>query len=540
MTPSTQKEPNYAELLASEYLDPLFYFCLKKTGNSYTAEDLAGEIVCEALVSLRHGCRPLDFSAWLWRLARNRYAKWIDRAKRTALPMADEDIGEYSELVPGETDVEGDYILAEDLKLLRRELAFIQRDYRTILVAHYLENKSVSVIARETGLLLETVKTKLKNGRKKLKEGMTMAREFGALSYKPEQLHFSCSGWFGPQGEPWSLINRLLCKNVLFETYLNPSTAEELALELGIALPYMEDELNLFTDATLIQKTDNRYETNFVILSAEVQRNMEDRLVSLLPALTDKLTAVTEQEMKPLSRGEIPWEDKRWAALLYVLGAIREKAMEEIRQSRHVTKEDQEATHRPGGVQWDLVGYESYPGKDVPFVGCHSAEPNEKGDFFFQFSQYKIYFQNMAQNTPEHISYYEAKTLYHIACEDGPLDEKERSLAENLVSYGYAKKAENGTYSPTLLILQNSDGTEPPEKAEAVAMVRDYLSFCWDEIAKDLPTRLKNPTRQLHFALENGLNLRGMVLEEAIRRGWLRYEDTDREKKKYLGAVLYR
>lgn len=132
------KEPlssQYSEIIP--YLDKIFYFCLRKTGDAYTAEDLAGEIVCEALVSLSHGCSPISFEAWIWKIARNRYAKFVDRAKRSFIPIADEDISEYSDLIADQTDVEAAYILAEDLRLLRRELAFVRTDYRNILVAHY-------------------------------------------------------------------------------------------------------------------------------------------------------------------------------------------------------------------------------------------------------------------------------------------------------------------------------------------------------------------------------------------------------------------
>ena len=122
----------------------------------------------------------------------------MDRAARRELPLAEEDVGEYAELVSSEENVERDCIHQEDLQLLRRELAFVRTEYREILVAHYIEAKRVSVIARETGLPLETVKTRLKTGRKRLKEGMNMAREFGDRSYNPEKLHFSVCGWDDP------------------------------------------------------------------------------------------------------------------------------------------------------------------------------------------------------------------------------------------------------------------------------------------------------------------------------------------------------
>ena len=73
------------------------------------------------------------------------------------------------------------------------------------------------------------------------------------------------------KGQPWSFITHLLYKNNFLETYENPQTAEELALELGIALPYMEDELEFLTREQLLAKNENKYQTAFKINSKEEQ-----------------------------------------------------------------------------------------------------------------------------------------------------------------------------------------------------------------------------------------------------------------------------
>ena len=79
-----------------------------------------------------------------------------------------------------------------------------------------------------------------------------MAREFGKLSYNPENISFINNGLYGANGEPWNYISRSLCKNILLAAYRTPSTAEELAMEVGVALPYMEEELRGLVDVTLM------------------------------------------------------------------------------------------------------------------------------------------------------------------------------------------------------------------------------------------------------------------------------------------------
>ena len=61
----------------------------------------------------------------------------------------------------------------------------------------------------------------------------------------------------------------------MLAAYRTPSTAEELSVEVGVALPYIEEELNALTENTLMKKNGKKYETNFFIISADAQRKAE-------------------------------------------------------------------------------------------------------------------------------------------------------------------------------------------------------------------------------------------------------------------------
>ena len=231
-----------AERYAKEYLGKVFYFCLKKTGNDADADELSSDIGFEVVSSLSRGATPENFDAWVWTVARRRWAKFA--AKKYYKVPEQLDIFEQEDKLVSDDDVERDVILSEDLALLRRELAFVRGDYRKILVAHYVDEMSVSAIAEKLNIPVGTVKTRLQNSRKILKEGMNMARTFGVRSYNPEDISFGSSGFFN-SFSPWSAVQRKIPKNILLEASNNPSTIEELAMELGIAVPYMEEEVKI-------------------------------------------------------------------------------------------------------------------------------------------------------------------------------------------------------------------------------------------------------------------------------------------------------
>ena len=72
--------------LTDEYAEKLFYFCLKKTGDSFEAEDLTSDILVSILSALQKGTEPSNFSAYVWQIARNRYAAWA-KLTASALPL---------------------------------------------------------------------------------------------------------------------------------------------------------------------------------------------------------------------------------------------------------------------------------------------------------------------------------------------------------------------------------------------------------------------------------------------------------------------
>ena len=127
---------------AANYMEKLFYFCLKKTSSNAEAEDLTQDIALQVITALNKGTIPTSFSAYVWQIARNRYSVWAKEKHNRNESVTGSDIGDYE--IPDESEnILDEMIHAEQLALLRRELAFIKSDHRSIVVAHYIENRSM-------------------------------------------------------------------------------------------------------------------------------------------------------------------------------------------------------------------------------------------------------------------------------------------------------------------------------------------------------------------------------------------------------------
>ena len=251
----------------SEYFERVYYYCLKKTGNETEAAELSQDIALGIIEQLRRGACPDSFSGWVWQIVRNIYAGWATEKHKTRERLSDTDISEFE--IPDNSDFVSDIIREDDIAAIRREMAFILSEYRNVLMMYYVQNRRVCDIAKNLGIPEGTVKTRLFRARQKLKEGMYMAREFGKRSYDPKRLSFLASG-SQPSGLPWGAVQRKIPVNILCEANNNPSTVEELAIELGIAAPYMEEEVDILEKSELLKKLDDgKYITNFFIAPSE-------------------------------------------------------------------------------------------------------------------------------------------------------------------------------------------------------------------------------------------------------------------------------
>ncbi len=549
------------------YFEKLFYFCLKKTGNSYEAEDLTSDIALNIVATLKKGTVPINFSAWVWKIAHNRYSLWAKRRRMARESVSEADISEFLAAEDGLPMEEG--FSGEDLKLLRRELSFIASDYRDIVVAYYIDDRSVGSIAKALGVPEGTVKSKLFRARKKLKEGMKMAREFGAMSYRPEEVSFINSCFhFGANGEPWSYLNRMLCKNILLAVYRTPSTAEELAVELGVALPYMEDELRQLTNATLLSLRGRKYETNFFIFSARQQEKIFAHLRELAGELTAAVTEALEYKVKCLEEngcrwheGYQPYEDMKWAMLMREADAVDEDARKQIikekeggidydkRKSNGPEIGKHGFTKRPNGGEWDIAGFEEYHGEQPAVVGLNAGVCNRWEELHrmgIDLGFYQFGYLGIAEKTPDWLSFEEAVSLAELA-KHGSTGIREETL-QKLAARGFVAKREEKYYpafwvsfskeKKALTEEQAAEYGRLREKAKEICM--NHYLFGYDIILREIPEFLKEDMHQIAFAWETILlsGIRGAVLEEAHRRGWLSYEGNDRQRMLGIYMVI--
>lgn len=521
----------YADRFIREFTGKLFYFCLKKTGNSHEAEDLSADICLSVLTSLERGSRPENFPAWVWRVARNCYSVWAERKRIMVEHTADVDLTVAEPADDGAVDL--GLIHSEELSLLRRELAFISGDYREVIVAYYIEDRSVREIARVLGVPEGTVKARLFRARNILKEGMNMAKEFGTRSYRPDEVTFvtNCSRG-GDNGQPWNIMRHRLYQNIFLEVYGNPMTAEDIALALGIALPYMEDELEYLTKETFLKKTGDRYETTFPIISRAAQEavhrissEVSGKAAPLFMEMIDGYLDACEERGLDAYGGYITREDAKWTLLPESVDNIGCMVR---------TAPDFNWTKRPYNGEWDIIGYQSVSFSEPIMVGKHGCGLNEScaPEKKVMFQQFRYYSLEKERGYVPDLTIRLGEALQKV-CE-GKADECDASDLAKLAEYGYIRRDGDG-YIPRIVVFRDKAGIAAKlDKAvsERLGKIRDELTELISDAQKrslailtdDLPKSLRDDDHVLNLMRFAAPIDRGYYVERAIGDGWLRYD----------------
>lgn len=256
------KPINAAEFI-EENLKTIFAYTLSRVSNKEDAEDLTNDIVLAILQSSDKLRNQNAFYGYIWRIAANTYGKFLRRKKLLSFDEIDDEPSD-------ESDFTEELSAREDILKLRQEIALLSKEYRECAIAYYYDELSCAEVSKKLNISIEMVKYYLFKTRKILKEGICMEREFGEKSFNPAPFEFVTifSGNFNREYQ--NLFRRKLPGQILLSAYYTPMTIRELAIELGTASVYLEDEAAILEQYGFLSKTSaGKYQTNLLIFTED-------------------------------------------------------------------------------------------------------------------------------------------------------------------------------------------------------------------------------------------------------------------------------
>lgn len=288
-----------ADKIISEYVKKLFGFAMSRLSKIDEAEELAAEITLQVYESLLKQDDIVNVEGYIYRVAKNVYARHIDSRMKSAS-------SDGMECIPDDSDFTAELMKSESYGILRREITYLSKIQREIIVQHYFHDKKVREIAAALSIPENTVKWHLACSRKELKTGMEKTRTTGTLGTEPIRFcNMGHSGTAGSKGDTADFLAKVITQNIAYAAYHQPRTINEIAEELGINPIFVEDEVAVLEEYGYMDKLSNgKYRTNIYITepnetSYRIYREIEPKFAKLfaekyfVPVL-EKITEIPE------------------------------------------------------------------------------------------------------------------------------------------------------------------------------------------------------------------------------------------------------
>ena len=285
------------EMLA--HVDYLMHIAGSKCDSWEDTQDLVQETILDGLHAIRKGVEINNARNWLCTVVNRKYYDMLREKYRKPLEFYGMDFDVAMEEENNQaSDVDEDGLTEEEN--LRRSVAHLTKLYREIVVRHYFHGQEVKKIADELSLPENTVKSRLRLGRDKLRKDLTMEK-YEKQSFEPEDLWISSTGYTGLDDQPHSLVNNdKIAMNLLILAYEKPVTIPDLSDAIGISTAYIEPVVDRLVEGELMKKVGDKVFTDFIIYNQNDSVSTLELQKKLAGELCEGIWKYLEEGLKEL------------------------------------------------------------------------------------------------------------------------------------------------------------------------------------------------------------------------------------------------
>ena len=294
-----------AEQTVIQFMKPLFGFAKNRCATIEDAEDVSQEICVKLYRALLIRDDITEPDKFAWTIAHNTVANYYRNRSRHGANIP---IHGLADVLSADDDFTTNIEDSEAVERLYREIVYLSKIRRQIVVMHYFENKRQQEIANILGLPLGTVKWHLSDAKNELKKGLDKMKT--TVKFNPvEFCGVSTNGSAGSMGGNEVYLRSALAQNILFLTRNEAMTINDIADALGVSPVYIESEAEFLEQNGFMLKQGKKYIANVLIsipttesnqLMSEVYEKAADMFA---PALFDALKAGIESDAEGVYSG---------------------------------------------------------------------------------------------------------------------------------------------------------------------------------------------------------------------------------------------
>ncbi|MBR5870739.1 MAG: RNA polymerase sigma factor, partial [Clostridia bacterium] len=276
-------------------LDNLYGFCYRRTSDHYEADELCSDILLAVAAASARGGEISDPTAFLWKIAHNVYADFSERRRKRAETegLLDPDI--TPDDVADEDEEEIAALRDERLSAIYRQIAFLGRAYRDVMIAFYLDGIPIAEIAKRENTSVGAIKQRLFSAREKIKGEVTTMTTVNEKAMKLQPMHWNIWGTGNPNtGEAAAHCNRQFSRHLVWLCRKQARTAKELSELLCVPMSYVEEELEIQrfgrSGYGMLRMTeDGKYISNVILFDRAEIAAAQKIYLDRIPALCDAI-----------------------------------------------------------------------------------------------------------------------------------------------------------------------------------------------------------------------------------------------------------
>ena len=297
------KQSELLNLIDRTLLENLYGFCYRRTSDHYESDELCSDILHAYVTAVSRGGAIADPTAFLWKIAHNVYADFSERRRKRAETEAMLDPDITPDDIPCEDDEEIMEIRNERLTAIYRQIAFLGRAYRDVMIAFYLDGVSIAEIARREHTSVGAIKQRLFTAREKIKGEVTNMTTTNENAMKLQQMNWNVWGTGNPTtGQAAAHCQRQFSQHLVWLCRKQARTAKELSELLCVPMGYVEEELGIqcFGESGygMLRKTeDGKYISNVIMFDRAEIAAAQKIYLDRIPALCDVIVRFAEAHL---------------------------------------------------------------------------------------------------------------------------------------------------------------------------------------------------------------------------------------------------
>ena len=516
-----------------DFLDKIYHFSYQRCNTSFEAEELCSDIVLAVVAAIRKQEQIENFYAFVWTIARRIYADYCENRQAEHHVCSIENSDLLLEAKENEIDkLIEDAAEQEQLNRIFKEISFLSKAYREVMILFYIDELKVKEIATKLHINETTVKQRLFSARNLVKKEVKTMNE---RTYVLKPIKLAISGTGNPLGnDPSSKSERMFSQNLIYLCKDKPKSAKELAEHLCVPMPYIEEELEIQCHGEngnygMLRKLDNgKYAINIHLVDYTEYNQANQIYEKHLPAFCNIIkNTLKQQEEKILS---FPYLSKQkdshfilWSFISRTIWAFEEKINQVLAE-----KYFSDVTPVQRDFSCVAIAYTEEQQPVFDFYGCDGIMATSVGGYKSVFVS-NIYGKHIDKHfhCGHNLSHDQTLLMVLRAMEGLPIDtltETEKEIAAKAIECGYLRKNGN-LLEPKLIVIDKKNETEFYELS--YAFNKDMGNIV-EQIAAELATFMRThiPEHllneyQVYTTLIAGVRILAKAIEECIKEGLL-------------------